>query len=92
MTKLLWADAGASGKPGGLWACGMLQCLVAQSGNASPGGKSWKLKRTRFTLGDQVRSSAVVLDDAPDWPLPPVEGAEEAMAEASEVAVPVEVG
>ena len=54
LTKMLWSDAGASGKPGSLWAVGSLQLLVAAPGNTSPGAKSWRLKRTRFTLGDHV--------------------------------------
>ena len=54
LTKLVWSDAGSSGKPGSLWAVGSLQLLVAAQGNASPGGKSWKLVRTRFTLGEYV--------------------------------------
>ena len=54
LNKLIWSDAGSSGKPGSLWSSGSLQALVAAQGNASPGGKSWKLVRTRFTLGEYV--------------------------------------
>jgi hypothetical protein len=54
LTKMLWSDEGSSGKPGSLWAVGSLQLLVAAAGNASPAAKSWKLKRTRFTLGEHV--------------------------------------
>ena len=50
MTKMLWSDAGSSGKPGSLWAVGSLQLLVAAHGNESPGNKSWRLKRSRFTV------------------------------------------
>ena len=52
LTKLLWQDAGSSGKPGSLWAIGSLSLLAATQGNASPSGKSWQLKRSRFTLGE----------------------------------------
>jgi hypothetical protein len=50
LNKLIWSDAGASGKPGSLWAVGTLQTLVASLGHASPGSKSWRFKRTRFTV------------------------------------------
>ena len=50
--KMLWGDAGASGKPGSLWAAGSLQLLVGAPGHHPPKGTSWELRRTRFTLGD----------------------------------------
>ena len=52
LTKMLWSDAGASGKAGSLWAAGTLQMLVATQGQQPPEEKSWRLKRTRFTLGE----------------------------------------
>ena len=53
-TKMLWSDAGASGKPGSLWAAGALGLLVAAPGQTDPGDKSWRFVRTRFTLGEHV--------------------------------------
>jgi hypothetical protein len=53
--KMLWSDAGASGKAGSLWACGTLQCLVASpNGQEPPMMHSFKLKHTRFTLGEHI--------------------------------------
>lgn len=63
MVKMLWSDAGASGKPGSLWAVGSLQILAATPGNQAPSDKSWRLKRTRFTLGDHPgRMSGITLE------------------------------
>ena len=52
MMKMLWSDEGASGKPGSLWAAGSLQLLVAAQGHSAPGDCSFKMRRTRFTLGE----------------------------------------
>jgi len=60
LNKLIWSDAGASGKPGSLWAVGTLQTLVASLGHASPGSKSWRFKRTRFTLGEHLGGASAV--------------------------------
>lgn len=54
LTKMLWSDSGTSGKAGSLWAVGSLQLLAAAQGQQAPGDKSWRLKRTRFTLSDVV--------------------------------------
>lgn len=64
LVKMLWSDAGASGKPGSLWAVGSLQLLVAAPGNAAPGDKAWRLKHTRFTLSDHVSGRSDAIGDA----------------------------
>ena len=61
LTKMLWSDSGASGKPGSLWAAGSLNLLVAAAGNEAPSGKAWRLVRSRFTLGDHVGPGAGAL-------------------------------
>ena len=58
LTKMLWSDAGASGKPGSLWAAGSLNLLVAAGGHEAPAAKAWRLVRTRFTLGDHLGAGA----------------------------------
>lgn len=79
LNKLIWSDAGSSGKPGSLWSCGTLQTLVAAQGNASPAGKSWALVRTRFTLGDHVGGVA----GAPGEEAPEIEAGRERDSEVN---------
>lgn len=62
LVKMLWSDAGASGKPGSLWAVGTLQLLAASQGNQAPGDKAWKLKSSRFQLGDHLG-----VGQPPEW-------------------------
>ena len=50
--KMLWSDAGNSGKPGSIWAVGQLQLLGAALANEPPSHISWRLKHDRFTLAD----------------------------------------
>ena len=55
LTRMIWSDSGASGKPGSLWAVGTLQLLAAALGNDPPVRNSWKLRETRFTLGEHLK-------------------------------------
>ena len=67
LCKQIWTDAGSSGKPGSLWAAGTLNMLIAVAGNGAPGeGKSWRLKRSRWTLSDDY-----VAGDGGEPPPPP---------------------
>jgi hypothetical protein len=54
LNKMIWSDAGASGKPGSLWAVGTLGLLAASQGTVAPGKFSWQLKQGRFTLGESL--------------------------------------
>ena len=57
MTKMIWSDAGASGKAGSLWAVGSLQLLAASHGTVSPSKFSWRLRSPRFTLSESLRQT-----------------------------------
>ena len=52
MVKMLWSDSGAGGKAGSLWSVGSLQLLAASPGQKPPTETAYKLKSTRFTLGE----------------------------------------
>ena len=54
LTKMLWSDAGSSGKPGSLWAVGSMGFLAAAAGNDPPTQHSWMLNQTRFTLANHI--------------------------------------
>jgi len=73
MTKMLWSDSGASGKPGSLWSAGALGLLVAAQGQQAPGDKAYRLIRTRFTLGDYA-GPCLVPDGNQGGPEPPPPG------------------
>jgi len=60
LCKMLWGDAGTGGKAGSLWSVGSLQLLAAAQGQTPPTEAAFKLKQTRFTLGDpQMRVAGI---------------------------------
>ena len=52
LSRMLWSDAGASGKMGCVWSVGSLQLLGAGIGQESPTQVAYALRATRFTLAD----------------------------------------
>ena len=50
--KMVWQDSGAGGKPGSLWSVGSLGLLAAAQATRPPVEMSWRLRRTRFWLGE----------------------------------------
>ena len=67
--KMVWADSGAGGKPGSLWSVGSLGLLAAAQAQRPPVEMSWRLRRTRFWLGDAGGETTAPGPDAGSRPV-----------------------
>ena len=70
--KMVWQDSGAGGKPGSLWSVGSLGLLAAAQATRPPVEMSWRLRRTRFWLGEsEVKTARARARRPPPRPLIP---------------------